>query len=85
MDQLEDRIRRGDRAALAQALEQQQQRLYNVVLRMVSHRDDAADVAQEAMLKIVQHIDDFKGRSSLGTWMTRIAMNLALTFLRKRA
>ncbi|MCC7408939.1 MAG: sigma-70 family RNA polymerase sigma factor [Phycisphaeraceae bacterium] len=85
LSQLEDRIRGGDRAALAQALEQQQRRLYNLVFRMVGHRDDAAEVAQEAMLKIVQHIHDFKGRSSLGTWMTRIAMNLALTFLRKRA
>ncbi|MCC7147222.1 MAG: sigma-70 family RNA polymerase sigma factor [Phycisphaeraceae bacterium] len=77
-------VMEGDRAALAQVLVAEQTRLFNTVLRMLNRRDDAEEVTQEAMLKIVQHIDDFRGRSCLATWMTRIAMNLAISFLRKR-
>jgi RNA polymerase sigma-70 factor, ECF subfamily len=74
----------GDRAALASLLQTHQQRLHNVVLRMLPSPDDAADVTQEALFKVVQHIADYRGRSSLGTWMVRIAMNLALSHLRRQ-
>jgi len=77
------RVVQGDRAALADLLESQHQRLYNIILRMVHHRDDAAELAQEAMLKIVQHIGDYSGRAAITTWMIRIAMNLAISHLRK--
>lgn len=74
----------GDRGALGRLLEAYQHRLYNVVLRMVCNRDDALDVTQETMLKIVSNIEGFGGRSALGTWMVRIAMNEAISFLRRR-
>lgn len=79
-----DRIRRGDRAAMGLLLEQQQGRLFNVCLRMVSNRDDAAELTQDVMLKIVQHLSDYRGDAEVTTWMTRIAMNESLSFLRKR-
>ena len=82
--QLVDDISRGDRAALGQALNLHQHRLYNIVRRMVGHREDAAEITQETMLKIVEHIDDFRGHSSILTWMTRIAMNQSISYLRKR-
>jgi len=77
------RVMQGDRAALADVLESQQQRLYNIILRMVHHRDDAAELTQEALLKVVQHIGDYTGRAAITTWMIRIAMNLAISHLRK--
>jgi len=82
--QLVDDITRGDRAALGQVLNRYQHRLYNVVWRMVGHREDAAEITQETMLKIVEHVDDFRGQSSILTWMTRIAMNQSISHLRKR-
>jgi RNA polymerase sigma-70 factor (ECF subfamily) len=75
---------RGDQAALSRLLTTYQQRLYNVVLRMVGNRDDAAEVTQQAMLKIIEHICGFDGRSDISTWMVRIAMNLSFTHLRKQ-
>ena len=75
---------RGDAAALGRLLEAHQHRLYHVCLRMVGHREDAAEVAQETMLKIVEHIRDFQGQSDIGTWMVRIAMNQSISHLRKR-
>lgn len=78
------RIRAGDASATGELLSAYQGRLYNVCLRMLSNRDDAAEATQEAMLKIVQHLASFRGRSQLSTWMIRIAMNQATTRLRQR-
>ena len=74
----------GQAEALGQLLQRYQSRLYQVCLRMVSNRDDAAEVCQDAMLKIVQHIGDFRSGSAVSTWMIRIAMNLSISHLRKR-
>ena len=82
--QLVDAVQRGDRAALGRLLTLYQHRLFNIVLRMVRNRDDAAEVTQEAMLKVIEHIDDFQGKSRISTWMIRIAMNLAISHLRKK-
>src|SRR5690606_5943768 len=41
-------------------------------------------VCQDAMLKIIQHIGEYRGEAQVTTWMTRIAMNQALTHLRRR-
>lgn len=82
--QLVKAVLKGDQHALGQLLEQMQPRLYNVALRMVSNRDDAAEVTQDAMLKVIEHVHDFKEQSSIATWMIRITMNLAISHLRKR-
>ncbi|MEM6257906.1 MAG: sigma-70 family RNA polymerase sigma factor [Planctomycetota bacterium] len=79
-----EQVRDGDRAALGQLLEMHQNRLFSIALRMVSNRDDAAEVTQDAMLKIIQHIDTFRSEAQITTWMTRIVMNQAITRLRRR-
>lgn len=78
------KARRGDQQALGELLIAYQDRLYNVCLRMVSHPDDAAEVCQDVLMKVVQGIGRFRGESGLATWMTRIAMNQSISHLRKR-
>ncbi len=78
------RFRQGDQAALGDLLERHRQRLYNVALRMLHHHDDAAELTQEAMLKIIAHIHDYHEQAAVTTWMIRIVMNLAISHLRKR-
>lgn len=78
------RIRRGDQAALGQLLQRHQKRLYNVCLRMVGNRDDAAELTQDTLLKVVEHIGGFRASSKLTTWMIRIAMNQSISHLRRR-
>lgn len=78
------KARRGDRQALGELLVAYQDRLYSVCLRMVSHPDDAAEVCQDVLMKVVQGIGRFRGESGLATWMTRIAMNQSISHLRKR-
>ncbi len=78
------KARRGDQQALGELLMAYQDRLYNVCLRMVSHPDDAAEVCQDVLMKVIQGIGKFRGKSGLGTWMTRIAMNQSISHLRRR-
>lgn len=82
--QLVRAVVKGDHHALGQLLEQMQPRLFNVCLRMLGNRDDAAEVTQQAMLKIIEHVHDFRQQASVSTWMIRIAMNLSISQLRKR-
>ncbi|MCC7193408.1 MAG: sigma-70 family RNA polymerase sigma factor [Phycisphaeraceae bacterium] len=77
-------VRRGDTSALGRLLELNQKRIFNTCLRMVSNRDDAAEVTQDTMLKVIEHIQDFNGQSEFSTWVTRIAMNLSISLLRRR-
>ncbi len=82
--QLVKLAQQGDRQALGELLQRHHHRLFNVALRMVGHHEDAAEVTQDAMLKIVEHIKSYDGRSQLTTWMIRIVMNQSISLLRKR-
>ena len=84
LQHLVDQAKADDQGALGELLQIHQKRLFNTALRMVGNHDDAAEVTQEAMLKVIEHIGDFNGQSSVSTWMTRIAMNLSFSHLRKR-
>ncbi|QDU34711.1 ECF RNA polymerase sigma factor SigW [Poriferisphaera corsica] len=77
-------IKKGNQAALGSLLKSQQTRLFNVCLRMVGNRDDAAEVTQETFLKVIANISKYRGDAKLTTWMTRIAINQSISFLRKR-
>lgn len=79
-----EQIQQGDRAALGTLLQQNERRLYNVALRMVSNPDDAAEVTQDAFAKIIAHIGSFRSDAQITTWMTRIVMNQAISLLRRR-
>jgi len=70
-----------DREAWGELLVHHQDRLYAVCLRMVG-REAAADLTQDAMVKILQGLEGYDGRSQLSTWMIRIAMNGCLSWLR---
>jgi len=78
------KARKGDQQAMGELLLTYQDRLYNVCLRMVSHPDDAAEVCQDVLMKVIQGIGKFRGESGLATWMTRIAMNQSISHLRRR-
>jgi RNA polymerase sigma-70 factor (ECF subfamily) len=74
----------GDRVALDQLLRLHFDRVHAVCRRIVGTSHDADDAAQEAMIRIVNGLRSFDGRSSFGTWAYRVASNTALDELRKR-
>jgi RNA polymerase sigma-70 factor (ECF subfamily) len=61
-----------------------QKMVYATALRYVQSPDDAMDVAQDVFVKVLKKIHDFRGESSLSTWLYRIAVNEAVAFLRKQ-
>ena len=75
--------RDGDRTAYGQIVLAYQDRLYNAVLRLVGDCDEAAEITQEAFTRGLMKIDSFRGDASAYTWLFRIAMNLAISELRK--
>ncbi len=58
--------------------------IYRLALKMLGIPSDAEDVLQNTFLKAFQHLKDFEGRSSLSTWLYRIASNEALMLIRKK-
>jgi RNA polymerase sigma-70 factor (ECF subfamily) len=79
---LVDAIRRGEASAWPALIARHQDRLFSTCLRMVNNRDLAADLTQDAFVKIIQGLDSFDGRARLTTWMIRITMNVCLSKLR---
>jgi RNA polymerase sigma-70 factor, ECF subfamily len=61
-----------------------QGRLYNAVIRLVAHPEDAADIVQDAFLNAYQALHAFKGDAELFTWLYRIAFNAAISLKRKK-
>jgi RNA polymerase sigma-70 factor (ECF subfamily) len=73
----------GDRGAYGQVVLLYQDRLYNAVLRLVGDREEARELTQEAFMRGLMKIDSFRGDASPYTWLFRIAVNLAISHLRK--
>jgi RNA polymerase sigma-70 factor, ECF subfamily len=82
--ELIERAMNGDRHAFDELIELHYTRVTRVALRMVRDIHDAEDVAQQTFTAAYQNLDKFRGDSAFTTWLTRIAMNEALTVLRKR-
>jgi RNA polymerase sigma-70 factor (ECF subfamily) len=77
-------LRVGDRREFARLVDAYSGPLYRLALKMLGNATDAEDALQNTFLKAFQHVDQFEGRSSLSTWLYRIASNEALMQLRKR-
>ncbi|MCD6291754.1 MAG: sigma-70 family RNA polymerase sigma factor [Anaerolineae bacterium] len=77
-------LKAGDRAACAAMVERFSPRIYRLALKLVRDPDEAEDVLQETFISACEHVSQFEGRSSLGTWLYRIATNAGLMHLRRR-
>jgi RNA polymerase sigma-70 factor, ECF subfamily len=73
----------GDRGAYGQLVVLYQDRLYNAIVRLVGDRDEALELTQETFTRGLIKIDTFRGDASPYTWLFRIAVNLAISQLRK--
>jgi len=74
----------GDRAEFARLVDAYSSPIYRLGLRMLGNSQDAEEVLQNTFLNVLTHIAEFEGRSSLATWLYRIAANEALMLLRKK-
>lgn len=58
-------------------------RIFSLAQRFTRVREDAEDVVQQTFYKMFVHLNNFEGKSSFSTWLTRIAINEALMLLRR--
>ena len=72
------------RKAFEQAVREYSEQLYWQVRRIVLNHEDANDVVQNAFLKAWNSLGSFHGDSKLVTWLSRIAINEALDFMRRQ-
>jgi len=76
------RIRQGEEAAFHELVERYGRSIYNIGLRMLENREDAADMTQDVLIKVYRSIHSFRGDSALSTWVYRISVNTCRDALR---
>jgi RNA polymerase sigma-70 factor (ECF subfamily) len=81
---LVERARVGDRDALEELFRRHWGVARRVAFRLLGHEQDAQDVTQECMIKVLSHLKDFDGRSGFRTWLLRIVTNASFDAGRKR-
>ena len=77
-------LRTGDRAEFARLVDTFSAPIYRLGLKMLGNAQDAEDILQNTFLNALTHLSNFEGRSSVSTWLYRIAANEALMLIRKR-
>jgi RNA polymerase sigma-70 factor (ECF subfamily) len=69
------RLRERDERAFRELVEAYQDRVFNLLFRMIGTREEAEDLAQEVFVTVFKSIDQFRGESKLSTWLYRVAAN----------
>lgn len=77
-------LKSGNRVEFARLVDRYSDNIYRLALKFTNNPQDAEDVLQETFIKAMRALPEFEGRSSLSTWLYRIAVNEALMLLRKR-
>jgi len=75
----------GDKIALENLILRHQDWIYNIAIRMVYNSDDAKDITQEVLIKVITKLSTFKGESSFRTWLYRIVFNHILNLKKSSA
>ena len=77
------RVQAGEVATFDQLILKYRERVFGIIYNLTSNREDASDLTQDAFIKAFQSINRFQGHCSFFTWLYRIAVNGALSHLRK--
>ena len=75
---------KGDKKAVSQLVNMYSPRIYAIAFRLMQNAEDAEDVLQETFVIMLNKLDTFEGKSTLYTWLYRVATNVALGKLRKK-
>lgn len=74
----------GDKSALENLIKKHQNWIYNVGLNLTADRNEAADLLQEVLIKVITNLSKFKGESKFQTWVYRIIKNHFLNTKRSK-
>ena len=79
-----EKVQSRDSRAFDQLMREYSPELYSFILRIVANAEDAQDILQDTFVRVWEKSHQFKGKSSVKTWIFRIAINLSYTHLKKR-
>jgi RNA polymerase sigma-70 factor (ECF subfamily) len=74
----------GDPQALSQLLMSQQQYVYSIAMSVLKNPEDAADLTQEAFIRLFRALPQYNGESRFTTWLYRLVVNMGRDELRRR-
>lgn len=83
-EELLDQARSGDQRAFRLLVERYEGKVAATVIGMLGRGPEADDVGQEVFVRLYKSLDSFRGDSSLGTYLTRIAINQSLKAIKRR-
>lgn len=78
-----DSILNGDANAFTVLVDRYKDLVFTLALRMMKHREEAEEVAQDTFIKVYKSLNKFKGDSKFSTWIYRVAYNTCLDRLKK--
>ena len=77
-------VQAGDRDAFRVLVERHSQAIFRTAFRVTGNESDAEEVVQETFLRAYKSIGSFESRSTVSTWLTRIAINCSLDLVARR-
>ncbi len=82
--ELVQKCQAGEMEAFQELVAKYHRKVFQVVLGILNHREDALEIAQETFLRAYKKIKGFRGGSAFYTWLYRIAVNLSIDFQRRQ-
>jgi RNA polymerase sigma-70 factor (ECF subfamily) len=81
---LVQRAQAGDRDALSALIQSQQTYVYSIAMSLMHNPADAADMTQEAFVRLLRSLGTYRGETKFTTWLYRLVTNICLDGLRRR-
>jgi RNA polymerase sigma-70 factor (ECF subfamily) len=82
--ELIDRILAGEQKAYAQLVDHYKSYAFTLALKILNHRPDAEEAAQDAFIKAYHNLASFNRQAKFSTWLYRIVFNTAISYKRKQ-
>jgi RNA polymerase sigma-70 factor (ECF subfamily) len=82
--ELVEKFQQGDEASFNELVKRYQEKVYWIARRIAGDHDGADDIAQEVFIKAYSALKDFRGESSVYTWLYRVTINLSLNAARRK-
>ena len=78
------RAQAGDREALSALVQSQQTYVYSIAMSLMHNPTDAADMTQEAFIRLLRSLGTYRAETKFTTWLYRLVTNICLDGLRRR-
>ena len=75
----------GDESAFTEIVNRYRGRIHGLTMNLLRNAADAEEITQDTFIRAYRGLANFRGDSSLSTWLHRIVVNAALDRLRRRA